>query len=136
MLRLAPRCSISATEIVAGKQRFPPFRKCFRNGQHRSFQFKGERYAPDLAVVFKAHRLWKASAWFYQVPEDGHALDAIVSETLGVKVVAEGQKIRMFDRAGNEILSLREMLERERRKREELERRFSELEQKLKSGSL
>jgi BMFP domain-containing protein YqiC len=42
----------------------------------------------------------------------------------------------MFDRDGNEILPLREMLEQERRKREELERRVAELEQKLKSGNL
>jgi phosphoenolpyruvate carboxylase len=59
-----------------------------------------------------------------------------VLETLVMKVVIQGQKIRMFDRAGNEILPLREMLEQGRRKREELERRVAELEQKLKSKSL
>jgi BMFP domain-containing protein YqiC len=53
-----------------------------------------------------------------------------------VKVVGEGQKIRMFDRAGNEILPLREMLEQERRRREELERRVAELEQKLQQQTL
>jgi hypothetical protein len=59
-----------------------------------------------------------------------------VLETLGVKVLAQGQKVRMFDRAGNEILPLREMLEQERRKREELERRVAELEQKLQQQTL
>jgi uncharacterized protein YlxW (UPF0749 family) len=63
-------------------------------------------------------------------------LSEAVLETLGVKVLAQGQKVRMFDRAGNEILPLREMLEQERRRREELERRVAELEQKLKSGNL
>jgi BMFP domain-containing protein YqiC len=42
----------------------------------------------------------------------------------------------MFDRAGNEILPLREMLEQERQKREELERRVAELEQKLQQQTL
>ncbi|MFA0743020.1 MAG: hypothetical protein DFNUSKGM_003153, partial [Candidatus Fervidibacter sacchari] len=80
-------------------------------------------------------------------------------ETLGVKIVAQGQKVRMFDSEGNEIVPLREVLERERqqreqerrqwkeveqqliealeqerRKREELERRVAELEQKLKAN--
>jgi Uma2 family endonuclease len=159
------------------------------------FQFKGKRYAPDLAVVLQGSPPLESIGFVYRVPEDGPAPDAIIEvavsskslgealgdkvyfyadmgvkeylviqafpekpvrlwfcrpnfgelpspvneavlETLGVKVVAEGQKIRMFDRAGNEILPLREMLERERRKREELERRVAELEQKLKSGNL
>jgi Uma2 family endonuclease len=159
------------------------------------FQFKGKRYAPDLAVVLQGSPPLESIGFVYRVPEDGPAPDAIVEvavsskslgealgdkvyfyadmgvkeylviqafpekpvrlwfcrpnlgelpspvneavlETLGVKVVGEGQKIRMFDRAGNEILPLREMLERERRRREELERRVAELEQKLKSGNL
>jgi Uma2 family endonuclease len=159
------------------------------------FQFKGKRYAPDLAVVLQGSPPLESIGFVYRVPEDGPAPDAIVEvavssralgealgdkvyfyaemgvkdylviqafpekpvrlwfcrpnfgelpspvseavlETLGVKVVAQGQKIRMFDRAGNEILPLREMLEQERRKREELERRVAELEQKLKSGNL
>jgi Protein of unknown function (DUF820). len=159
------------------------------------FQFKGKRYAPDLAVVLQGSPPLESIGLVYRVPEDGPAPDAIIEvavssralgealgdkvyfyadmgvkdylviqafpekpvrlwfcrpnfgelpspvneavlETLGVKVVGEGQKIRMFDRAGNEILPLREMLEQERRKREELERRVAELEQKLKSGNL
>jgi Uma2 family endonuclease len=159
------------------------------------FQFKGKRYAPDLAVVLQGSPPLESIGLVYRVPEDGPAPDAIIEvavssralgealgdkvyfyadmgvkeylviqafperafrlwfcrpnfgelpspvgeavlETLGVKVVAQGQKIRMFDRAGNEILPLREMLEQERRKREELERRVAELEQKLKSGNL
>jgi len=159
------------------------------------FQFKGKRYAPDLAVVLQGSPPLESIGFVYRVPEDGPAPDAIVEvavssralgealgdkvyfyadmgvkeylviqafperafrlwfcrpnfgelpspvseavlETLGVKVVAQGQKIRMFDRAGNEILPLREMLEQEHRKREELERRVAELEQKLQQQTL
>jgi Uma2 family endonuclease len=159
------------------------------------FQFKGKRYAPDLAVVLQGSPPLESIGFVYRVPEDGPAPDVIVEvavsskslgealgdkvyfyadmgvkeylviqafpekpvrlwfcrpnfgelpspvseavlETLGVKVVGEGQKIRMFDRAGNEILPLREMLEQERRKREELERRVAELEQKLQQQTL
>jgi len=169
------------------------------------FQFKGRRYAPDLAVVLQGAPPLERIGLVYRIPEDGPSPDAIVEvavsaralgealgekfefyaemgvrdyliiqafpekpvwlwfchpnlgerpypvdeavlETLGVKVVVQEQKIRIFDRAGNEILPLREMLERERqqwkealeqerRKREELERRVTELEQKLKSKS-
>ncbi|MDW8029747.1 MAG: hypothetical protein RMK94_15310, partial [Armatimonadota bacterium] len=52
-------------------------------------------------------------------------------ESLGIKVWIEGQKLRMFDREGNEILSPKEALEKERQKREELERQVAELERKL-----
>jgi predicted RNase H-like nuclease (RuvC/YqgF family) len=52
-------------------------------------------------------------------------------ESLGVTVKVEGQRIRMFDKDGNEILSPREKiallqraLEEERAKREELERKL------------
>jgi len=53
-------------------------------------------------------------------------------ESLGIKVWIDGQKLRMADRNGYEILALREALERERQRREELERRVAELEQRLK----
>ncbi|MCX7968469.1 MAG: Uma2 family endonuclease [Armatimonadetes bacterium] len=52
-------------------------------------------------------------------------------ESLGVKVWIEGQRLRLVDLEGNEILSPREALEKERQKREELERRVAELERKL-----
>jgi len=155
------------------------------------FQFKGKRYAPDLAVVLQGSPPLESIGLVYRVPEDGPAPDAIIEvavsskslgealgekvyfyaemgvkdylviqafpekpfglwfcrpnlgerpnsvdevvlETLGVKVVAQGQKVRMFDREGNEILPLREALEQERRKREELEKRIAELERKLR----
>ena len=182
------------------------------------FQFKGRRYAPDLAVVLQGSPPLESIGFVYRVPEDGPAPDAIIEvavssralgealgekvyfyadmgvkdylviqafpekpvrlwfcrpnlgelpspvseavlETLGVKVLAQGQKVRMFDREGKEILPLREALkwthqkwkeaqqiietleqerqqwkealEQERRKREELERRVAELERKL-----
>ncbi len=56
-------------------------------------------------------------------------------ESLGVKVRVDEQKVRMVDLEGNEILSPKEALERERQRREELERRIAELEQRLKERS-
>ncbi|MEZ8220634.1 putative restriction endonuclease [Candidatus Fervidibacteria bacterium JGI MDM2 JNZ-1-D12] len=57
-------------------------------------------------------------------------------ETLKITVRAEGQRLRVFDEKGQEILPLRERmamleaaLQEERKKREELERRLKELEQ-------
>jgi len=104
--------------------------------------------------------------WFCRLNlgERPKSVDDAVLETLGVKVIAQGQKIRMFDREGNEIVPLREMLKRERqkwkeaeqrlietleqerqrwkealeqerRKREELEKRVAELERKLRGES-
>jgi Uncharacterized protein conserved in cyanobacteria, COG4636 len=177
------------------------------------FQFKGKRYAPDLAVVLQGSPPLESIGLVYRVPEDGPAPDVVIEvavsaralgealgekvnfyagmgvkeylviqafpekpvrlwfchpnfgelpspvseavlETLGVKVSVQGQKVRMFDRDGKEILPPMEMLERERqqreqerqqwkealeqerRKREELERRVAELEQKLQQQTL
>ncbi len=57
-------------------------------------------------------------------------------ETLKITVRAEGQRLRVFDEKGQEILPLQERmaileaaLQEERKKREELERRLKELEQ-------
>ncbi len=55
-------------------------------------------------------------------------------ESLSVTVRVEGQVIRMFDNEGNEILSPDKALERERAKREELERKLAELQAKLKEA--
>jgi hypothetical protein len=187
------------------------------------FQFKGKRYAPDLAVVLQGAPPMESIGLVYRVPEDGPAPDAIIEvavsakslgealgekvyfyaetgvkdylviqalpekpiglwfcrpnlgerpnavdeaflETLRVKVLVQGQKVRMLDSGGNEILPLREALERERqqwkeaeqrlietlererqqwkgaleqerRKREELEKRIAELERKLRGES-
>ena len=52
-------------------------------------------------------------------------------ETISILVRPEGQKVRLFDFQGNEILSPSEALERERAKREELERKVAELERLL-----
>jgi len=56
-------------------------------------------------------------------------------ETIGILVRPEGQKVRLFDFEGNEILSPSEALERERAKRQELERKIAELEQLLAQRS-
>jgi len=57
-------------------------------------------------------------------------------ETLKITIRAEGQRLRVFDEKGQEILPLQERmaileaaLQEERKKREELERRLKELEQ-------
>jgi Uma2 family endonuclease len=92
-----------------------------------------KEYLVIQAFPEKPVRLWFCRPNFGELPSP---VSEAVLETLGVKVVAQGQKIRMFDRAGNEILPLREMLEQERRKREELERRVAELEQKLQQQTL
>jgi Uma2 family endonuclease len=92
-----------------------------------------KEYLVIQAFPEKPVRLWFCRPNLSELPSP--VSDAVL-ETLGVKVVGEGQKIRMFDRAGNEILPLREMLEQERRKREELERRVAELEQKLQQQTL
>jgi Uma2 family endonuclease len=90
-------------------------------------------YLVIQAFPEKPVRLWFCRPNLGELPSP--ASEAFL-ETLGVKVLAQGQKVRMFDRAGNEILPLREMLEQERRKREELERRVAELEQKLRQQTL
>jgi len=74
--------------------------------------------------------------WFCRpnLGERPNSVNEAVLETLGVKVIAQEQKVRMFDSASKEIMPLREALEQERRKREELERRVAELEQKLKAN--
>ena len=55
-------------------------------------------------------------------------------ESLSVTVRVEGQVIRMFDNEGNEILPPDKALERERAKREELERKLAEFQAKLKEA--
>jgi Uma2 family endonuclease len=154
------------------------------------FQFKGRRYAPDLAVVLQGSPPLESIGFVYRVPEDGPAPDAIIEvavsskslgeaigekvyfyadmgvkdylviqafpekpvrlwfcrpnlgelpspaseavlETLGVKVLAQGQKVRMFDRDGKEIMPLREALERERQQREQERQQWKEIEQRL-----
>jgi predicted RNase H-like nuclease (RuvC/YqgF family) len=71
--------------------------------------------------------------WFSK-PASGERPKSVTEatlESLGVTVKVEGQRIRMFDKDGNEILPLREKiallqraLEEERAKREELERKL------------
>jgi hypothetical protein len=88
-----------------------------------------KEYLVIQAFPEKPIRLWFCRPNFGELPSP---VSEAVLEALGVKVSVQGQKVRMFDRAGNEILPLREMLEQERRKREELERRVAELERKLR----
>jgi Uma2 family endonuclease len=108
-------------------------------------------YLVIQAFPEKPIRLWFCRPNLGELPSPANEA---VLETLGVKVLAQGQKVRMFDRDGKEIMPLREALERERqqreqerqqwkealeqerRKREELERRVAELEQKLRQQTL
>jgi Uma2 family endonuclease len=76
--------------------------------------------------------------WFCRF-EKGETLswvDEAKLDTLKITVRAEGQKLRIFDEEGKEVLPLRERLamleaalQEERKKREELEQRLKELEQ-------
>ncbi len=154
------------------------------------FQFKGRRYAPDLAVVLQGSPPIESIGLVYRVPEDGPAPDAIIEvavsakslgealgdkvefyaemgvkdylviqafpekpvrlwfchpnlgelprpvneavlQTLGLRVLVQGQKVWMFDREGKEILPIREMLERERQQREQERQQWKEIEQRL-----
>ncbi len=154
------------------------------------FQFKGRRYAPDLAVVLQGSPPIESIGLVYRVPEDGPAPDAIIEiavsakslgealgdkvefyaemgvkdylviqafpekpvrlwfchpnlgelprpvneavlQTLGLRVLVQGQKVWMFDREGKEILPTREMLERERQQREQERQQWKEIEQRL-----
>jgi Uma2 family endonuclease len=149
------------------------------------FQFKGKRYAPDLAVVLQGSPPLESIGFVYRVPEDGPAPDAIVEvavssralgealgdkvyfyadmgvkdylviqafpekpfglwfcrpnlgerpnsaneaflEGLGLRFLVEGQKVRVFDREGKEIVPIREALERERKQWKEVEQRLIE----------
>ncbi|MFN4179148.1 MAG: Uma2 family endonuclease [Armatimonadota bacterium] len=71
--------------------------------------------------------------WFCRLAEgeEIRQVREVAMESLKVKVWVEGGKLRMADFEGNEILSPKEALERERQKREELEQRVAELERKL-----
>ncbi|MFN3423005.1 MAG: Uma2 family endonuclease, partial [Armatimonadota bacterium] len=71
--------------------------------------------------------------WFCRLVEgeEIRQVREVTMESLRVKVWIEGGKLRMADFEGNEILSPKEALERERQKREELEKRIAELERKL-----
>jgi len=125
--------------------------------------FYAEMGVKDYLVIqaFPEKPVWLWSC-HPNLGERPNSVEEAVLETLGVRVIAQGQKVRMFDREGNEIVPLREMLKRERqkwkeaeqrlietleqerqqwkealeqerRKREELEKRVAELERKLKS---
>jgi len=152
------------------------------------FQFKGKRYAPDLAVVLQGSPPLESIGFVYRVPEDGPAPDVVIEvavsaralgealgekvnfyagmgvkeylviratpeepfwlwfcrpnlgerpnsvdeavlETLGVKVSVQGQKVRMFDREGKEILPLREALKWTHQKWKEAQQIIETLEQ-------
>jgi hypothetical protein len=47
-------------------------------------------------------------------------------EGLGLRFLVEGQKVRVFDREGKEIVPIREALERERQQWKEVEQRLVE----------
>ncbi len=88
-------------------------------------------------LVVEAIPSYPMKLWFCRLAkgEEIRQVREAILESLGVKVWIDGQKVRMADLKGNEILSPKEALERERQKREELERRVAELEQRLKEQS-
>jgi Uma2 family endonuclease len=85
-------------------------------------------YLVIQAFPEKPVRLWFCRPNFGELPSP--ASEAVL-ETLGVKVLAQGQKVRMFDRDGKEIMPLREALERERQQREQERQQWKEIEQRL-----
>lgn len=154
------------------------------------FEFQGQRYAPDLAVILEGAPPLERIGMIYRVPEDGPAPDAVVEvavsapslgenlgekadfygemgvrdylvvqtfpgkparlwwcalhrgerpksteeavlESLGLTVRAEGRRLRVFHREGQEVLPPHEALAQERARREELERQVAELERRL-----
>jgi Uma2 family endonuclease len=94
--------------------------------------FYAEMGVKDYLVIQafpeKPVRLWFCRPNLGELPSPAN--EAIL-ETLGVKVSAQGQKVRMFDRDGKEIMPLREALERERQQREQERQQWKEIEQRL-----
>jgi Uma2 family endonuclease len=87
-----------------------------------------KEYLVIQAFPEKPVRLWFCRPNLGELPSPAN--EAIL-ETLGVKVLAQGQKVRMFDRDGKEIMPLREALERERQQREQERQQWKEIEQRL-----
>jgi len=88
-------------------------------------------------IVIEAFPQKPARLWFAK-PVLGERPSPVVEarlDTVGIVVRTEHQKIRLFDFEGNEILSPSEALERERAKRQELERKVAELERLLAQRS-
>ncbi|MCX7969897.1 MAG: hypothetical protein N3B10_15595, partial [Armatimonadetes bacterium] len=106
-------------------------------------EFYAEMGVKDYLVV-QAFPQKPLRLWFCRLSQ-GETPDQVSGaklETLGVTVKAEGQTLQMFDLEGKVVLTpkslaslLQRELEEERRKREELERRVAELEQKLQQQS-
>ena len=87
-------------------------------------------YLVIQAFPEKPVRLWFCHPKFDELP---CPVNEAVLETLGVKVLVQGQKVQIFNREGNEILPLREAVERERQQWKEVEQRLIEaLEQERK----
>jgi Uma2 family endonuclease len=87
-----------------------------------------KEYLVIQAFPEKPVRLWFCRPNLGELPSPANEA---VLETLGVKVLAQGQKVRMFDRDGKEIMPLREALERERQQREQERQQWKEIEQRL-----
>ncbi|MFN3421036.1 MAG: Uma2 family endonuclease [Armatimonadota bacterium] len=92
-----------------------------------------KEYLVVEAFPNKPMRLWLCR---FDKGETLSWVDEAKLDTLKISIRAEGQKLRIFDEEGKEILPLRERvamleaaLQEERKKREELEQRLKELEQ-------
>jgi Uma2 family endonuclease len=94
--------------------------------------FYAEMGVKDYLVIQafpeKPVRLWFCRPNLGELPSPANEA---VLETLGVKVSVQGQKVRIFDRDGKEIMPLREALERERQQREQERQQWKEIEQRL-----
>ncbi|MCS3920352.1 Uma2 family endonuclease [Fervidibacter sacchari] len=97
-------------------------------------EFYAEMGVKDYLVIQafpeKPVRLWFCHPNLGELPRP---VNEAVLQTLGLRVLVQGQKVRIFDREGNEILPLREAVERERQQWKEVEQRLIEaLEQERK----
>ncbi len=96
-------------------------------------ELRVKEYLVVEAFPEKPARLWFAKPALGERPSP---VSEARLETLEIIVRTQGLKTRLFDFEGNEILSPSEALERERAKRQELERRIAELEQLLAQRSM
>lgn len=90
-------------------------------------EFYAEMGVKDYLVIQafpeKPVRLWFCHPNLGELPRP---VNEAVLQTLGLRVLVQGQKVRIFDREGNEILPLREAVERERQQWKEVEQRLIE----------
>lgn len=66
------------------------------------FEFRGKRYAPDIAIVLKGAPPLESIGMVYRVPEDGPAPDVIVEVAVSAKSLGEAlsEKAKFYSAMG------------------------------------